>query len=210
MSEAILQIDESELDRARELTSIGAGHAAGAFARIVGRPCRMRVPTVRLLRSESFDSPFVALARDDERRSMCGVFFEVEGGLGGVLALLFPAASRAHVVAALLQSPAPSSDGAAEESALRELGNMLVSHAVSAMADTLGTRVLPSIPVLAMDDAISALQSLIALRCAGEPALRIETEISDAERRYRGLLVYVPDPACLRRGAAGTGAPPSC
>jgi chemotaxis protein CheC len=210
MSEAILQIDESELDRARELTSIGAGHAAGAFARIVGRPCRMRVPTVRLLRSESFDSPFVALARDDERRSMCGVFFEVEGGLGGVLALLFPAASRPHVVAALLHSPAPGSDGAAEESALRELGNMLVSHAVSAMADTLGTRVLPSIPVLAMEDALSALQSLIALRCAGEPGLRIETEISDAERRYRGLLVYVPDPARLRRGAAGPAAPPSC
>ena len=39
---------EADLDRVRELTSIGAGHAADAFARLVGRPCRMRVPTVRL------------------------------------------------------------------------------------------------------------------------------------------------------------------
>ena len=196
-----LTIGEADLDRVRELTSIGAGHAADAFARIVGRPCRMRVPTVRLLRAEALASTFVASIRDDERASMCGVFFEVEGGLGGVLALLFPRASREPVVRALL------GDGGAvlrdaEESALRELGNMLASHAVSAMADTLGTRVLPSIPVLAMEDALSALGSLVAVRCAGGAALRVETEISDAEGRYRGLLVYVPDPASFEKRPA--------
>jgi chemotaxis protein CheC len=194
MTEAALHIDEVDLDRVRELTSIGAGHAADAFARVVGRPCRMRVPTVRLLRAEALASTFVASIRDDEHASMCGIFFDVEGGLGGVLALLFPRASREPIVRALL-----ATGGAvlrdAEESALRELGNMLVSHAVSAMADTLGTRVLPSIPVLAMEDALSALGSLVAMRYAGGAALRVETEISDAEGRYRGLLVYVPDPA---------------
>ena len=198
MNEAALHIDEVDLDRVRELTSIGAGHAADAFARVVGRPCRMRVPTVRLLRSEALASEFVNSIRDDERASMCGIFFDVEGGLGGVLALLFPRASREPIVRALL-----ATGGAvlrdAEESALRELGNMLVSHAVSAMADTLGTRVLPSIPVLAMEDALSALGSLVAMRYAGGAALRVETEISDAEGRYRGLLVYVPDPASFEK-----------
>jgi chemotaxis protein CheC len=205
MNEATLTIDEADLDRVRELTSIGAGHAADAFARIVGRPCRMRVPTARILRAESLASTFVASIRDDERASMCGVFFEVEGGLGGVLALLFPSASREPVVRALL-----ATGGAlvrdAEESALRELGNMLVSHAVSAMADTLGTRVLPSIPVLAMEDALSALGALVAVRCAGGAALRVETEISDAEGRYRGLLVYVPDLASFAKRKPARGA----
>ena len=185
----------------RELTSIGAGHAADAFARIVGRPCRMRVPTVRLLRSEALASTFVASIRDDERESMCGVFFE-RGGRPrrrprAPLPARFARARRAR---------APRAGGAvvreAEESALRELGNMLVSHAVSAMADTLGTRVLPSIPVLAMEDALTALGSLVAMRYAGGAALRVETEISDAEGRYRGLLVYVPDPASFEKRPA--------
>jgi chemotaxis protein CheC len=197
MNDAV-SIDEADLDRVRELTSIGAGHAADAFARIVGRPCRMRVPTVRLLRAEALASGFVGSIRDDERASMCGVFFDVEGGLGGVLALLFPRASREPIVRALL-STAGALVHDAEESALRELGNMLVSHAVSAMADTLGTRVLPSIPVLAMEDALAALGSLVALRYAGGAALRVETEISDAEGRYRGVLVYVPDPASFAK-----------
>ena len=206
MSDVMFSIDEAELDRVRELTSIGAGHAAGAFAQLVGRPCRMRVPTVRLLSAQAMGSAFVASSRDDERSSMSGVFFEVEGGLGGVLALLFPASCREPVVHALLR-PRGALEPGAEASALRELGNILVSHVVSAMADTLGTRVLPSIPVLAMEDALSALASLVALRCAGETALRVETEISDAEGRYRGLLVYVPDPACFRREASEPAGP---
>jgi chemotaxis protein CheC len=194
--EASLVVQESELDRVRELTNIGAGHAATAFAQLVGRPCRMRVPTVRLLRADAAGSAFVATPRDDERGPLCGVFFEVEGGLGGVIALLFPAASRDHLLRTLAGAEA-SADAAA--SALREVGNILISHAVSAMADTLGSRVLPSIPVLAMDDAASALASLVALRGVGETALRIETEISDAEGEYRGLLVFVPDAQCLAR-----------
>jgi chemotaxis protein CheY-P-specific phosphatase CheC len=125
----------------------------------------------------------------------------VEGGLGGVLALLFPAASRERVVGALLARDGERAPEA-EESALRELGNILISHTVSAMGDTLGTRVLPSIPVLAMEDALAVLASLVAPRCAGGTALRVETEISDAEGRYRGLLVYVPDPANVRRAPA--------
>jgi chemotaxis protein CheC len=196
MMETSLVVQESELDRVRELTNIGAGHAATAFAQLVGRPCRMRVPTVRLLRAEAAGSAFVATPRDDERGPLCGVFFEVEGGLGGVIALLFPAASR-DLLLRTLAGAAASAEAAA--SALREVGNILISHAVSAMADTLGSRVLPSIPVLAMDDAASVLASLVALRGVGETALRIETEISDAEGEYRGLLVFVPDAQCLAR-----------
>jgi chemotaxis protein CheC len=196
MMEASLVVQESELDRVRELTSIGAGHAAGAFAQLVGRPCRMRVPTARLLRAADAGSAFVASARDDERGPLCGVFFEVEGGVGGVLALLFPAPARDSLLR-VLAGERVSRDAA--ESALREVGNILISHAVSAIADTLGARVLPSIPVLAMEDAASALASLVALRGAGESALRIETEISDAEGEFRGLLVFVPDAACLAR-----------
>jgi len=194
--ETSLVVQESELDRVRELTNIGAGHAATAFAQLVGRPCRMRVPTVRLLRADAAGSAFVATPRDDERGPLCGVFFEVEGGLGGVIALLFPAASR-DLLLRTLAGAAASAEAAA--SALREVGNILISHAVSAMADTLGSRVLPSIPVLAMDDAASVLASLVALRGVGETALRIETEISDAEGEYRGLLVFVPDAQCLAR-----------
>lgn len=189
----MIQIVEPQVDRVRELTNIGAGHAATAFAALVGAPIRMRVPTVRILRAQSAGSAFVATAGDDERRGMAGIFFEMEGGLGGVLALLFPLASRDRILQALTGQGPPELAREVAESALREVGNILVSHVANAMADTLGTRILPSVPVLAMEDAVSALASLVALRGMGDAALRIETEITDAEGRFRGVLAFVPD-----------------
>jgi chemotaxis protein CheC len=197
MSSAGPHIPPDQVDRLRELTNIGAGHAATAFAQLVGRPFRMRVPTVRLLRGESAGSAFVSTTRDDERQGMSGVFFEVEGGLSGILALLFPEESRDRILEALTgrEPGVLAADVAA--SALREIGNILISHVVSAMADTLGVRVVPSIPVLVMEDAVSALASLIGLRGAGAASLRVETEITDADGSCRGLLVFVPDAASL-------------
>ena len=135
---------------------------------------------------------------------MAGIFFEVEGGLGGVLALLFPDASRDRILETLTGRSADSVDEEMAESALREVGNILISHVVNAMADTLGARILPSVPVLAMKDGFSELASLVALREGSAAVLRVETEISDPEGCFRGILVFVPDRAALippeRRG----------
>ena len=193
MTELGGQVREVDIDRVRELTSIGAGHAATAFARLVGRPCQMCVPAVRLLRAESAALPFVVNVRDDERQGMTGIFFEIEGGLGGIVAILFSAASRDQLVEQLTGIPTLQSSPAVSQSALREFGNILVSHVVSPMADALGVAILPSIPVLAMEDALEVLGSLIGLRQKGKPALRIETEISDRHREFQSLLVFVPD-----------------
>jgi len=187
------QVREVDVDRVRELTSIGAGHAATAFARLVGRPCQMRVPAVRLLRAESAALPFVVNVRDDERQGMTGIFFEIEGGLGGIVAILFSPSSRDQVVEHLTGVPVQQSPPDLRQSALREFGNILASHVVSPMADALGVAILPSIPVLAMEDALEVLGSLIGLRQKGRPALRIETEICDRQKNFQSLLVFVPD-----------------
>ncbi len=193
MTELGSQIREIDIDRVRELTSIGAGHAATAFARLVGQPCQMRVPTVRLLRAESAGLPFVVNVRDDERNGMTGIFFEIEGGLGGIVAILFSPSSRDQLVEHLTGIPRRQSSPAISQSALREFGNILASHVVSPMADALGVAILPSIPVLAMEGALEVLGSLIGLRQKGRPALRIETEISDRRKEFQSLLVFVPD-----------------
>ncbi len=181
---------ERVVDRARELTNIGAGHAAGALATLIGRPCEMRVPHVRLLSADRADAPFAANLGGAEAE-WSGVLFEVEGGFGGVLAVLFPPVGREILLAALLGGRAPTP--AQAESALREVGNILASHALSALGDALGEIVLPSVPMLALRDAPAALAEVVAARDAERPALRIEVELCDRDRRLRVLLLYVPD-----------------
>jgi chemotaxis protein CheY-P-specific phosphatase CheC len=79
------------------------------------------------------------------------------------------------------------------ESALREVGNIVASHALSAMGELLGTSVLPSTPQLELEGAPRELARLVAARSGDRPALRIEIELSDRAREMRALLVYVPD-----------------
>jgi chemotaxis protein CheC len=188
------ELRAAAVDRVRELTNIGAGQAAKALADLLGRPCRMRVPMARVLPADRVSAPLVAGSGADGRERMAGVFFEVDGGLGGVLALLFSEETRTLLVRQLLGDPAADPAAPLAESALREFGNILVSHVASAMADTLGVAVIPSIPLLVEEDAASALASLVGLR---EPrraaALRIETEISDRHGAVRAVLVFVPD-----------------
>lgn len=189
MTSSDTYIDAAELDRMRELASIGAGHAANALAAMLGRPCTMRVPTVRLLSAERVQAPCVA--GDVGGADRMGVFFELDGGPGGVVALLFPGEVRDRLIDSLLGDR--GSDPEIAESALRELGNILVSHVASSIGDTIGAVIVPSIPVLAMRDAGAALAALLAPRASRKGALRIETEIADRSRQIRGLLVFMPD-----------------
>lgn len=177
----------AEIDRLRELGSIGAGHAATSFARLVGRTIRMSPPTVRGRGSRRIADELTAWDT--------GIFFAIEGGPGGLLAVMFPAKARDAMLGLLLGERVPGAEprplGPDEESALREVGNILASSVVSAIADTLGARVLPSLPVLALEGASAVLGTLLAARGDGD-ALLIETEIHDPADELRGLVVFVP------------------
>lgn len=171
-----------ELDRLCELANVGAGHAAGALARLLGCTVWMDPPRVRIA-SRRGEEPGGALAA-----TTSGVFFEVEGGIGGTFGVLFPRRARETLLQALVGDPDPHSEEA--ESALREVGNILASHALSAVADLTGDRVLPSLPVLAEEGAGAVLGTRQA---RGEP-VRIESRLVDGAGGLRSLLVWIPAP----------------
>lgn len=183
------RVEEAVLDRVRELASIGAGHAANALAQLTGRTCEMQVPTVRLREAGGTAAPSAGA----HERGMTGVLFEVEGGPGGVLALLFTAATCDLLLAHLLGGEQRELRSPAAQSALCEVGNILASHAANAVGETLGVTMQPSVPLLALDDARPALAALLARREPERPALRIESEICDRAHELCGVFVFLPD-----------------
>lgn len=181
-------------DRMRELGGIGAGHAANSLARLLGRTVRMRPPHLAAQRRATGAWP---LARFE-----VGVFFEIDGGPGGMLAVLFPAASRDVMLRALVGDPpsdekedadaaSRSAHAALAESALREVGNILASSVVSAIADTVGARILPSLPNLALEGAGRRLEALARKRSEAGGTC-VETEIFDDTGELQGLVALLP------------------
>lgn len=174
---------ESELDRLSELVNIGAGHAASAFSMLTGRTIWMGVPKA-LERTEA-RSPAT-----DEQWST-GVFFEFEGCLDAIVGIMFHEAASEAVVRRVVGIEVGDLAPHVIESALMEIGNILASHVASAIADTVGERLLPSIPTLAMNHAEEQLESVVALRGNTYP-IRIESPLSDESGQLSGLLVMLP------------------
>jgi chemotaxis protein CheC len=178
-------IVDGELDQLRELTSVGAGHASTAFSQLTGRVIEMRPPELRIEPNWS-DSTLEGWSS--------GVLFEFEGCLDALVAILFRASVRDEVVREMLGEPNGTLAQESIEAVIMELGNILVSRVASAIADTLGARLLPSIPVLALEDAAADLRRLCELR-GSDATVRVECEFSDRSGELGGLLVLIPDPA---------------
>jgi chemotaxis protein CheY-P-specific phosphatase CheC len=82
-------------------------------------------------------------AGDEIDPEAAGIFFEVTGGPGGVLALLFARRDR-EAIARTLTGCASATDAGA--SALLEVANIVVSKLVSAVGSAAGKSLVPSVP----------------------------------------------------------------
>jgi chemotaxis protein CheC len=173
---------EAHIDRTRELANVGAGHAASAFSQLVGREIQMRAPELKR------DPKWPASVAGDWTS---GVFFELEGCLDAVVAILFRESVRDEVVRKMLGDPTGELGRESIEAVIMELGNILVSRVASAIADTLGERLLPSIPVLALGDAAEQLECLCD-EGGVDPGVRVESEFVDRDGELGGLLVLIP------------------
>ena len=173
-------LSEVELDRLRELSHIGASWAANALARLSDRTILTRVPIIhgpeRFRQRGEWDT---------------GIFCDLSGDLSGVVAIFLSQGTREAVVDLLCGAPDPPREIAA--SALSEFGNILASQTASAIANTLGGRILPSIPELVLSDAEAALQARLSPRHRPPPPLYIESELFDRQGRFRALHVVLPD-----------------
>ena len=175
----VTDFSDEERERLYELTSIGASHASMAFTMLLDRAIAPSAP--RFLKADEY-------CADDSWST--GVIFQADGELTGLVAILLSVASCDMVAERLIRGEHSDDPGEAIESALRELGNIVASHTMSAIADRIGGRILLSVPVLVMKDADSAFVSMFRERGAERC---VECELTDSARDIRVRLVFVPE-----------------
>jgi chemotaxis protein CheY-P-specific phosphatase CheC len=166
--------------RIRRLAYVGAGRAASALASFLGRDLLAREPRL-----------CAASGAATAGRGETGVIFEVEGAVQGLMALLLPGAGCRWMIEALCPGTDPGSDLA--RSAVREAGNIVASHAVSAMADHLGGRVTLSVPTLVDEHADRVFGRMLDERRALRDGVATQTELCELLGERRALLLFAPD-----------------
>ena len=168
--------------RVLEFARQGAVRAARAYGLLVGSELRASEPEpVSGVRS---------------RDAVLGIVFELQGEVGGLVALLLPGRARAQLLESLCPGVDPGSDRAA--SALREAGNIVASQAASAVADELGARIAISVPTLLAEGADALLRRMIARR----GGVAAESRLGDTAGRAAARLVFAPDACDVPDGPA--------
>lgn len=197
MSDEFIRLDALQLDALREIGNVGAGNAATALSQLIDQKIKMSVPKVSV--APIGDVPDLVGGAETP---VAGVFLRVFGEAPGSILFLMPRNSAYALVDMLMQRSDRKDYVMTEmdESALKEIGNILAGAYLNALAHFTRITLLPSIPALAIDMA-GAILSLILIQLGqvGDYALVIETEFSaeTGNDDVRGHFFLIPDPGSL-------------
>jgi chemotaxis protein CheC len=175
---------ELQLDALRELANIASGNAATSLAQMLGREVQLNVPRVLAL---SLADAVEACGSPDEATT--SVVIPLDGDIDGVVLLLIEP-QGAEALCRLLGVDAWDEIG---ESALREIGNILGTSCLNALAAMTGLRLEPRPPHLTTD-MLGAIVSSLALSqtASTELVLVLDSELSVADEPCSISFVLLP------------------
>lgn len=145
------KLNEMQLDALREVGNIGAGNAATALSKVVGKRVKMEVPLVKILPLK--DVPDWLGGPEKE---VLGVYLTMSGAANGHILFVMTIEDALKIMNILLGDLTPSREQVLDmdeiaRSAMEEIGNILSSSYLSALADFTGLRLNHSVPALAID-----------------------------------------------------------
>jgi len=177
-----MSLSDSEVDRLLGLASVGAAGAAAVLSRLMDRPVLADPPRLQRRGQTAAPGPDGA-----------AILFHAEGSVSGMIGLFLAPTARIDVLRCMLgDRVAGDRDPEIAASALCELGNIVVSQTVSAIANVLGERILLSVPKLVVDDLDGALGELARTRSGGT-GMWLASEIVDRKKTFRARVIFAVD-----------------
>ncbi len=189
------RLKDLELDALKEIANIGAAHSATAVSQLIGARVDINVPSVSVIRAQDLPDPL-----GGPEKVVAGIYFRIFGDAPGKLLICLPEESVAPLVGMMMgQEPAAGQAlDDMQQSALKEMGNILCSSYLNALARFLEMQLLPSVPALAIDMVSSLLSTVLAEVAEQQPqALLVETQMSSPGRPLKMHLFLLPDEGAL-------------
>ena len=190
-----------QLDAMRELANIGSGNAATALASMLGREVELSVPrALAVPLADAVDAVGPA------ERTVVSVVLPVVGELEAHVLLLFPTEDAATLCGLLGVEPGTE----VGDSAVGEIGNILGSSYVNALASLTSIAIEPRPPHV-VTDMLGAVVASLLTETVGERdvALVLDSELNVAEAACSLSFLLLPtaggmEELLARMGVGGT------
>ena len=199
----MVAFNERQLDAIREVGNIGTGNAATALSGLLSRMIHMDVPKTELVSIYELANHY-----GDPLKIVGAVFVRSTGGFQCSLIFIQPEEDAQLMVELLLKQqfgtyiPAGEVPQEMTDSALTEVGNIVLSSFLNAINMLLGTQHQISVPGVAHDMLSSILDVVASIYGQmGETALLVNTELQveglDEGHKISGHIILIPDPDSL-------------
>jgi chemotaxis protein CheC len=187
-----------QLDGLREVANIGAGHAATALSSMVNDRVMVSVPEIKVVPLETVPE---LLGEPDEIVS--AVMMKLLGDVTGRTVQIFPGSTASALVGMLTGRNGlhfPNDFGDNEQSALKEISNILVGAYINALSEFMGMMLIMSPPSLAIDTAAAVLTtSYLNFGDENDFVFCINTQLILKDKSDLGAhFLLLPDDASLR------------
>lgn len=188
-----------QLDAIREVGNIGTGNAATALSQLLGRAVDMGVPLAEMVSiyevGGHYGSPetlVCAVLIRAEGDFPCNLIFVVEEEAATMLADL--------LISMDISSLDPEMRVQMRDSALSEVGNIILGAFLNAISMLTGYVLPATIPSVA-HDMLGAVMDIVAsiFGVMGDTAILVKTslQVKDVEHEVQGNVIMVPDPGSL-------------
>lgn len=189
------QLTEFQLDALREVGSIGASHAATALSQLLGRPVRIEVPDMRLLRVTEVPGTLGAA-----EELIAAAYCRILGDLSGSMLIVAPEVTALALTDHLhgREAGETTAFGHDEQALFVHVAFLQAAAYLAAISRMMDISVLPSPPQFALDMAGAILQVAISrLGLRAEKALVVQTRFHLEELTLDASLLFMPDPESL-------------
>jgi len=191
-----MKLSRVQADAIQELGNIGAAKAADVLSQMLSSTVSMSVPAIKAV-----DLAELGNHIGDESAAL--VVFELQGEIphGGYIIFYITRESAMRLTNTMLgMTDMDREFNEMDQSALLEVGNIMVSAFLDATAELLGFVMLPSPPALSIDMAHAAMESLIAqLGEEVDEVLLFSTELICEEHKIDSDIIMLPELSTLKR-----------
>lgn len=193
-------ITNLQLDAIREVGNIGTGNAATALSKLLSCQIDMDVPKVELVSIYELSQHY-----GDPEQAMAAVFVRSLGDFGCSLIFIQREEDAGLMVKLLLEQQfgagnvPPELPPEISDSALTEVGNIILSSFLNAINLLIGTQHQISVPGVAHDLLASILDVVASIfGTMGETAMLVNTELRvEGDTPLSGNIIMLPDPDAL-------------
>lgn len=195
-----IKMSPEQLDSLRELGNIGSGNAVVALSELVNKRVEVSLTGIKII-------PFwdLNLIFPDQDTQIFGICSNITGEHKLTILQIFTKESIINMISSISENQIKNINDIEElddltRSTISEIGNILAGHYASSLANLMSIKLIPNVPILALDSIGAICNSVVANYSKLTDSIIISnTNIKIQQLSIDGVICFIPSVETIKK-----------